>query len=546
VTKDPKVADYIDSERAKLMAGQGYDGVVHVGEDGSVKQVAVFDSKSIVTAAAGPIRVYHGSAEISRRKQKGIDFKGFDMSIDPAGGKRRPDQGADTLGTWWSASEKDASTFGRYLTKTESGEWEPQQGAVVHADVSINNPKVFHGDEFSKFLNSYRKPNSGISKSPSGLKIRRDLEAQGYDGVHVVGGGKLDNTPDGADWYVTFNDDQHKIDHIDYGGGKFHPGQGFVKSPGVTASVKRIQYPEGKKPWEVMPNQWEDVFGPHAGIPSDFAGAKDQYPYLGVVVPGENDASLYYERNDGRNFHFDIAMKHGLNYGRSIPAFIDNTGKLVYQSNHGAMSRYHQFGQDLERRSKQKAVTARASRRLSAVIANLWRVVTGDMSYKQMKEMLEFKSGKDDNDFPVETERPKGLNPQWTQWVWASQTKPWDMSEDEWEKQAPSAPFEANDPDLPTDYKVAIMFPKTGDIYHARQDRTKTGVNSVFHYNVLNSLPKQHRNRDEYGRNENFLHGYIGSDGQFLFASPGQAYRQFQQFSASDKTTAVRRWRSVR
>lgn len=145
-------------------------------------------------------RVYHGSAEIARRGT----FEGFRLDIAPHGATRVPESTMDAIGTWFTASKSDALTYSRYIDEDGTTR---KAGAVIEADVTLNNPRVFESsDAFREWSDTFREQQQGGGRSaPSGGKAKAALVAAGYDGIIVRNGGRGDATPDGADFYVAFD-----------------------------------------------------------------------------------------------------------------------------------------------------------------------------------------------------------------------------------------------------------------------------------------------------------------------------------------------------
>ena len=148
------------------------------------------------------VPVYHGSAEIQRRG--GLEGGKFRLDIGPTGRPRDPGVNPDTLGTWWTTSEKDAQHFGRSLG--ERGEYVP--GALIKGEMALENPRIFDSAEtWQKFVNGLRGPD----RSPARADTVRAAIGPEHDGIIIKGGGKGDATPEGADFYLAFDDTKYRI-----------------------------------------------------------------------------------------------------------------------------------------------------------------------------------------------------------------------------------------------------------------------------------------------------------------------------------------------
>ena len=172
---------------------------------GGVKQLA-----KLVRAeneVAQGIKAYHGSAEIARRGK----LDKFQREISPTGSIRVPDENADAMGTWWSASKEDAKKFG----KNFGPDGVLRDGAVVEGEIRFKNPKVFDdAEDYTAFIRKFKREDGmGGFKVPRSDDIRTALD--GHDGIIIRGGGKGDRTPEGADYYLAFNNEDFDVKKVD-------------------------------------------------------------------------------------------------------------------------------------------------------------------------------------------------------------------------------------------------------------------------------------------------------------------------------------------
>lgn len=153
------------------------------------------------------IKAYHGSAEIARRGK----LDKFQREISPTGSIRVPDENADAMGTWWSASKEDAKKFG----KNFGPDGVLRDGAVVEGEIRFKNPKVFdNAEDYTAFIRKFKREDGmGGFKMPRSDDMRTALD--GHDGIIIRGGGKGDRTPEGADYYLAFNNEDFDVKKVD-------------------------------------------------------------------------------------------------------------------------------------------------------------------------------------------------------------------------------------------------------------------------------------------------------------------------------------------
>lgn len=149
-------------------------------------------------AAGSPMRLYHGSAEIQRRKS----FSGFDPRISPAGLDREPNIGADSIGIWLTPSPKDAAFWGKSI-RTEGGY---QEGAIVSTTATPRNVRTFANiTEYSSWIKAKAKAQGKQRFNMDTGPVRSELQQAGYDFIRIIAGGTGDSTPDGADIWIALD-----------------------------------------------------------------------------------------------------------------------------------------------------------------------------------------------------------------------------------------------------------------------------------------------------------------------------------------------------
>ena len=161
------------------------------------KPVDVATPAAATGAKGQTVRGFHGSAEIARRgKLEG----GLRLDVSPSGRERAVGDTIDSMGTWFTTDESGAKVFGKHFDERGEGS---KEGAVVEADITIENPMVFSSEtEARNYFEQFRKKEKGGGgPPPKGSEIVAALRAIGHDGIIIKGG---ERGLSGGDYHLSF------------------------------------------------------------------------------------------------------------------------------------------------------------------------------------------------------------------------------------------------------------------------------------------------------------------------------------------------------